>query len=225
MAYTYPVPLSGFFSKLPIQNASLELGEAYEMNETGFGELLTASLGSRLWKMDISLRGGSYNEMEELRSKVNLLRQPGKTFLIHSIPGAYPRHDPTGSILGANQVTINSVRANQIELNFTGLPVGYRLYEGDYFSFEYGTNPVRYAFHQMVLSNTSNNFVNANASGTTQFMEVTPALRPGFAVGANVTIIKPVFKALIVPGTGKLGKTGGRETSGISFSAIQTLRN
>ena len=88
MALAFPVPMESFFVNLPVQFSELELGEAYEMNETGYGEILTADIGTRLWQMKVSLRDGSYAEIERFRARVNMLRQAGRTLIAHAIPGA-----------------------------------------------------------------------------------------------------------------------------------------
>lgn len=224
MALAFPVPLTQFIGRIPIETASLELGEAYEMNETGFGEILTAELGARLWQMKVNIRPGSYDEMEAVRSRLNMLRQPGRSFFVTPVPRDYPRFDPTGSILGATVPTLNSVSANMRDITLTGLPVGYRIFDGDYLSFQYGSNPVRYAFHQ-VLIQSPNGYTQANASGTTALFEITGNVRAGYALDTPVQLVKPYFKALIVPSSSNLGETGRWQTRGISFSVIQTLRN
>lgn len=224
MALAFPVPMESFFVNLPVQFSELELGEAYEMNETGYGEILTADIGTRLWQMKVSLRDGSYAEIERFRARVNMLRQAGRTLIAHAIPGAFPRHDPDGSILGSATPTLNSVAANMRDIRVAGLPTGYRIYDGDYISFQYGTNPVRYGFHQAVIPTTTG-YVQAPSGGLSPVFEVTPNVRPGYATGADVQLLRPRFKALIAPGSANMGRSGQRQTTGLSFTLIQTLRN
>lgn len=224
MALTFPVALASFFDQMPVQFAEPELTEAYEMNETGFGELLTADLGTRLWRMRLTIRDGSYSEMERVRSRLNMLRQAGRTVLAHAIPGKFPQHDPKGSILGATIPKLQSVNANMRDIVLNGLPANYRIYDGDCLSFQYGTNPVRFAFHQAVIP-AALGYVQATAAGVLPAFEVTPNIRTGYAANANVQLIKPHFKALIVPDSTSMGRTGQRITAGISFTLLQTLRN
>lgn len=223
MALVFPVPLADFFEQLPIQYAEPDLTESYETNETGFGEILTADLGSRLWEMKVSIRDGSYEEMQRVRARLNMLRQAGRTLLAHAIPAKYPRHDPTGSILGATVPKLNAVNGNMRDIRLT-IKSGYRVYDGDYISFQYGSNPVRYAFHQIIIPTVAG-FVQADGTGLTPLFEVTPNIRPGFALNANVDLIMPRFKALIKPNSSSAGRTGQRLTSGIGFTLMQTLRN
>lgn len=224
MALSFPVPLESFFSGLPVQFSEPELTESYEMNETGYGEILTADLGTRLWQMKVSVRDGSYREMERWRARLNMLRQAGRTVIAHAIPNAFPQYDPYGSILGSNNPTLNSVAANMRDIRITGLPSGYRIFDGDYLSFQYGSDPIRYAFHQAVIP-TANGYVQATSAGLTPVFEVTPNVRPGYETGAAIQLLRPRFKAMIVPGSTSLGRSGQQQTTGISFTLMQTLRN
>lgn len=212
MAISFPVPLDLFFDGLPVEASSPELQETYETNQNGYGEILTADLGARLWKMEITIRPGSYDEMEPIRAKLNMLRQAGRTLFAHAIPRKFPRNDPTGAILDGASVTLATVNANQRDLTLGGLPGGFQVAEGDYLSFQYGSDPVRYAFHQVVRR-------------VAQQIEVTPNIRPGYTIGAPVQLVRPYFKGIIVPNSTRLGNTGQTRTSGISFTLQQTLRN
>lgn len=223
MALTFPVPLADFFAQLPVQFSEPQLTESYETNETGYGEVLTADLGTRLWEMKVTIRDGSYNEMERVRARMNMLRQAGRTLLVHAIPGKFPRHDPTGSILGATVAKLTAVNANMRDVQLT-IKNGYRIYDGDFISFQYGNNPVRYGFHQVVIP-TASGYVQANSAGLTPAFEVTPNIRPGFILNANVDLVMPKFKALIKPNSYSPGRTGQMQTTGINFTLMQTLRN
>lgn len=220
MALSFPTSLNNFFGSLPIKSARPDLTESVEINQNGYGELITANLGMRLWEMSITLRNGDYHEMEAHRARINVFRQAGRPFLVHAIPSKFPRYDPTGGILGATLPTLQTVNGNQRDIILAGLPNGYKLYPGDCISFEYGSNPVRYAFHQIVSGP-----VTANGSGVTPVFEVVPNLRPGYALDSDVRLISPRFKAIIKPGSVNMGSSESQRTDGISFSVIQTLRN
>ena len=219
MPLFFPTSLGNFFEQLPIQEVTPDLTEAYDINETGYGEILTANLGSRLWRMDVSLRNGNYADLEKCRALLNVYRQPGRTFFAHAIPAKFPQRDPTGSILGARVVRLQSVNANMRELVLSGLPPAYQLMPGDCLSFQYGSDTIRYAFHQIVSIGV------ANASGITGSIEVTPNIRVGYKTNAVVQLVRPYFKGIIIPGSVNMGSSGQRETKGISFSITQTLRN
>ena len=218
MALTFPLPLATFFDGLPITQGQPDLGEALEYSQTGAGEILTADLGPRLWKADFQIAAKYYAEIEQIKAKLNTLRYAGRSLLVHSFPLKAPQYDPTGTILGAANVTLASVLSNNRDISLNGLPVGYKLTPGDFLSFQYGSNPVRYALHQVVVGGT------AGAGGALNGLEVVPHVRPGYAAGAAVTLIKPVYKAVIVPGSVDAGISGSMITDGVKFSLIQTLR-
>lgn len=218
MAYTFPLSLADFFAGLPIQTAVPDLTEAVEMSQSGGGEILTADVGPRLWKMDISIRPGYYADIEPIKAKLNLLRRAGRSLIVHAIPFKGPQSDPTGAILGASVVTLGAVHPDNREIGLEGLPVGYKITTGDFMSFTYGSNPVRYAMHQFVEDGV------AGGDGSTNYIEISDFIRPGFALDTPVTLIKPSFKAVVVPGSTNPGRVGQRMIDGLQFSVIQTLR-
>lgn len=218
MAYSFPMVLSDFFDGLPIQTSVPDLGEALDYSQTGAGEVITADLGPRLWKMDVSIRLGYYAEIEQIKAKLNVLRRAGSSLLVHSMPLIAPQYDPTGSILGANVIRMTAVAPNNREITLSGFPPGYELTVGDFLSYTYGSNPVRYAMHQIAQTKQANN------DGVISNIEVTEFIRPGWAANVQVKLIKPVFKAVVVPGSTNPGKSGQRITDGLSFSVVQTLR-
>jgi hypothetical protein len=148
---------------------------------------------------------------------IGLMDQPGATFLCHDRRQIGPASDPTGSGLGSRTVTIHSVASNLRELRLTGLPSGYVLSAGDMLGFQYGSSPVRYALHRIVVGGT------ASSSGLTPMLELVPNLRPGAVAGMTVSLIRPARKARLLP---EPSYGSGRQalSRGASFDFIQTLR-
>lgn len=218
MAYTFPMPLNQFFEGLPITAFSFDLGEALEHSETGGGEILTADIGNRLWKMDCEIKAGYYAEIEQIKAKLNVLRHAGRPLLVHSLGLTAPQYDPNGVLLGSSNVTLNAVQTNNREIRLNGLPANYKITTGDFLSFTYGSNPVRYAFHQVASDAT------ANTSGLTGLFELSSFIRTGFTIGAVVKLVKPTLKMVLVPGSVSGGESRSRFTTGVKFSLIQTLR-
>lgn len=219
MALTYPLPLASFADILPISSLSFHLPEQLVMSRTAKGEQLTADLGERLWTGQITL--GRLTKAEAGRPEVliDLIRQgASRTFLIYDRYRTNPLLDPTGSILGASTPTILALGGDARELSLTGLPIGYTLSPGDYLSFAYGTSPVLQALHRVVST------VTANGSGQTALFEVTPALRPGAAAAAPVTLRKAFCKAVAVAGSIEEAMRYSTMTEGIAFAWVQTLR-
>jgi hypothetical protein len=217
LAYTFPLLLTDFFEGLPITTSAPDLGEAMEYSETGGGEVMTADIGERLWRMTVTLRPGHYAEIEPIRAKLRMLRQAGRSLLVHSMPLTAPINDPDGVTLGASAVTLEAVASNNRELTLTGLPSGYQLKCGDFLSFTYGSAPVRYAFHQIISATP------ATVEGLAT-VEVISWIQPGFTLDAPVKLIKATFKAIIVPQSTNTGSSGQMFTQGVSFDVMQTLR-
>lgn len=218
MALTFPLSAAQFFQGLPIQSFVFDLGEALETNENGYGEILTADIGSRLWTVDCKIRPGYYAEIEQIKARMDVLRQAGRSLIITAMPIKAPQFDPTGAILGASSVVLNAVQGNNRELRLGGLPSGYVITTGDVLSYQYGSNPIRYAYHRVVVGAT------AAGSGITGLIEVAPFIQPGFSLGVAVKLIKPEMKAVYVPGSFNPGSSGGQFTSDVAFKFQQTLR-
>ena len=218
MAISFPAGIGNFFGLLPIKSAIPDLPENFEAEETGNGEVLTADRGQRLWEMTVALRNGTYDEIEAAQALIRGFRRPGATFYANPIPRKYPRSDPNGSILGGQVAALHTVAANRREIRLSNLPAGYVLGGGDCLSFNYGSNPVRRAFHQIFLGT----YV-ADAQGLTPLIELSSPIATGFAIGQAVALAVPSFKAVIVPGSTSSATATGQRMDGSSFTIRQTL--
>lgn len=218
MAYAFPLTTAQFMDRLPIQEITFDPAEAMEVSETGGGEILTADLGTRLWKGQIALGDMTPDEAAEVMPLIDILRRGAGSFMVHDVSHPAPRNDPTGSILGVASPVLHSVHANMRDIRLGGLPIGYQIRPHDYVAFSYGSNPVRYALHRVAIQRS------AASDGTTGWVEVSPNIRPGFTAGAAVTLMKASCKAIIVPGSFQPGRRKATMTAGVSFDFIQTLR-
>ena len=216
MVQTFPMPLEDFFENLPIQVFTPDLTEALEVSRNGGGEVLTADLGPRLWKNDIVIRSGYYGEIEQIKARLNMLRYAGRSLMVHGMPFLGPQYDPDGSILAASTITLTDVQSNNRVIELSGFPNDYTLTVGDFIGFTYGSNPIRYAFHQCVET------VSEVAGVIT--IEVCDFIRPGFALDSEVTLIRPEYKAIVLPGSTVVPPSEGQRTEGLKFSVMQTLR-
>lgn len=218
MAQSFPASVASFFNLLQISSGKVYLPAALEMSQTGAGEVFTADLGPRLWAGQVTLARRLHTDLAYVEAKLSLMQQAGAGFMAFDPRRTGPAYDPSGAILGAATVVINSLNSNHRDLTLSGLPAGYVITPGDYLGFSYGSSPVRYAMHQVVIGKT------ANGSGVTTAIEVTPYIRDGAAVGATVTLLRPTFKAVIVPGSVTASEGARVQSSGLSFGFIQTLR-
>ncbi len=216
MVQSFPMPLAEFWSPLRVASLSLSLPAAAEMSRTAGGEIIAAELGARLWSARVTLAPIGIENAAALQVKLRLLQRAGATLFVSPRIGDHPARDPNG-VIAASNLTIYGLPAGNQTLSLAGLPAGYALSAGDYLAFNYG-NPAIQAFHQMVGD------ARADASGVVPVIEIVPQLRPGATIGASVTLVKPAFRALLVPGSLNEGVMQGTRLAGISFDLIQTLK-
>jgi hypothetical protein len=216
MVQLFPIPLEEFWSPLRVASLSLSLPAAAEMSRTAGGEIMVAELGARLWSARVTLAPIGIENAAALQVKLRLLQRAGASLLVSPRIGDYPARDPNGVIEALN-VTIADLPAGNQTLSLAGLPAGYALSVGDNLAFSY-RNPPLQAFHQLVGD------ARADAAGITPAFEILPQLRPGAIVGASVTLVKPAFRGLLVPGSLNEGALQRTRLSGITFDLIQTLK-
>ncbi|MBD3787218.1 MAG: hypothetical protein IE922_09645 [Sphingomonadales bacterium] len=215
---TFPLPVSDFMGRLPIAQATFEIPESLEVSETDGGDILTAEIGTRLWRGEITLGKITRDEEADAATLIDVLRS-GRTFLAYDVRRPWPRADVNGTILGASAVQIHTLEANNRQMRLKGLPPGYELRRGDYIGWDYGANPVRRALHKVVdLS------VTASGTGITPSFEVVPNIRAGAAVSSAVRLVRAYCTAIIVPGSVSPGASRSTLTEGTKFSWQQTLR-
>jgi len=217
MVLGYPLTHAQFLGALRVAEVTFRLSHPQEHTRLGDGTVLSASLGASLWTGTIRLAQANHPRHAQIEALLALMDQPGATFLCHDPRYVGPASDPSGSILGSRTVTIHSVASNMRELRITGLPAGYALSAGDMLAFQYGSNPVRYALHRIVVGGT------ASSTGLSPLLEVVPNLRLGAVAGLTVSLVRPACKARLLPeptyGSGRQALSRGA-----SFDFIQTLR-
>lgn len=214
---SYPLSYAQLLGALRVEEVTFRLSHPQEHTRLGDGTVISASLGASLWTGSIRLAQANHPRHAEMEALIALMDQPGASFLCHDPRQIGPASDPAGAILGSSAPTIHTVAANLRELRITGLPVGYVLSAGDMLAFQYGSAPVRYGLHRIVVGGT------ASSGGLTPLMEVVPNLRPGAVAGLPVLLIRPACKARLMPDP---SYGAGRQalSRGASFDFIQTLR-
>lgn len=220
MPLSYPLSREVFFDALPAASVTFDLGENVDLAATRGGEQLAAEAGERLWQGEVALGRLLRAETGRPEVLVDLIRQPGRSFMAYDRRRPAPLADPAGAVLGGATPTIFALNGSDArEMRLAGLPSGYVLSAGDYLSFAYGASPVRQALHRVV-----DPLVTADTSGQTPFFEVIPAIRPGAAAGAAVQLVRPWCKAVVV--FGSVAPMRGTHTvyDGLAFRFVQTLR-
>lgn len=219
MPVTFPLGFASFIDRLSIREMALPtLTEQTLSSRTRGGELLRYDVGAKLWTGRIVVSPGTRQESDLQIALIDLLREAGSSFLWYRPARIGPQADPTGTILGATIPTIGAVSADNRDLTLNGLPANYELRIGDMLSFLYGSNPARRALHRVVANRT------ASAGGQMTALSVVPLVRPGWAVGSGVTLLRPTCKAEIIPGSFEASRDLNRIATGMSFSWLQTLR-
>lgn len=217
MTIVFPLPLAEFWATLRLISCDIQLGASVQQSRTRGGEILTATLGNRMWSVQATVRPLQHSAASAILATLDILQEAGASFMASPWPHCFPASDPGGTILSGFAPKLNAVAANNYELSLRDMPPGLDLPTGTMLSFPYGASPVRQAFHRIRKGGT------AGPTGTTPLMEVSPHVRPGAVVGTAVTLAHPAFKAVIVPDSVSVGTMRCNYREGISFSAIQTL--
>lgn len=222
MTVQFPLALEDFFDGLRLSFLRFELSENMENSETAGGEILPSATGPRLWEGEVQISPKTIFDFDRVISKIDLLRQPGRSFFIGDPLRAYGELDPDGAILGANTVTVQSVGANNRELRLQGGPDDLVISDGDHLSIASGSNPVVHDYFRVVTGGTFND---AYAPPRTDLVEVQPFLPPGLVVGTQVRLKRPFLKAVYVPGSYQGGaRRPGIKPAPVKFGWRQTLR-
>jgi len=214
---SYPLSHAQFLGALRVEEVTFRLSHPQEHTRLGDGTVISASLGAALWTGTIRLAQANHPRHAQMEALIGLMDQPGASFLCHDPRYVGPASDPTGSVLGSRTVTIHTVASNMRELRITGLPSGYLLSPGDMLGFQYGSSPVRYALHRIVVGGT------ASSGGLTPLIEVIPNLRAGAVAGLTLSLIRPACKARLLPDP-SYGSGRQALSRGASVEFIQTLR-
>jgi hypothetical protein len=215
MAFAFPLSQAQFLDQLRVQSARFWLPESLTMESTEGGEIFTADRGPRLWQAEFTLAQGHHHTVDESEARLALLAQAGRSFLAYDPRRTGPKADPEGAALAGFTPKISTTTAREVTLS--GLPAGYQISRGDYLGWTYGSNPVRYALHRAVTAPV------ADGTGLA-VVEVIPNIRPGTTAGTTVTLLRPVCKMVLVPGSYEPGQAARVFTAGATFRAQQTLR-
>lgn len=214
MALTFPLALTDFWDILPMASVVIDPTEMVQTSITGSGEVTAAEIGPRLWRGTAVFGAITKSEAAAIEPLLSVARGAAATFYAYDTRFPEPQAQPQGVLTPS----ILSLAVNSRELALTGLVDGFTLKAGDYLSFQYGSSPVRFAFHRIVTPVTV-----ADVSGDTAEFEVTPNIRPGAVVSTAVVLSKPFFKARMLPGTFSPGSRRRLITEGMSFSFMQSL--
>ncbi|MFY0681885.1 MAG: hypothetical protein JXR13_15050 [Thalassovita sp.] len=219
MAISFPLSLDDFFDGLRVTQLKFELGENMEMTgATGRGEILTAATGGRLWHGVIHIATATASELDQVISKIDLLREPGGSFMIGDIAHRALAADPSGAMALSGAATVSTIDPNNVELRLAGDLPGLEIGAGDQFSIDHGDGS--FSYYRVVVGGAF------EAAGPMQTppLEVRPAIAEVVATGMPVTLYRPALKAVYVPESYKGGiRLPGGRAQGVTFAWMQTL--
>lgn len=216
MPHSFPLPLDLFAEAGRVRQMPFRLGEAMSSSETGEGQILRGVTGTRLWQGQFVFAGGRVRQQEAFEALIDILRQPGGSFLVGDWASRYPRTDPFGGALFAAAPAIAAVNADRRQLRLKGVPPGHAISDGDHLSILFGSG--RYSYHRVVSGSTA-------TPGGLASADVVPLLPLTLTVDDEVHLVRPRMKAVIAPGShdGGARLPSGR-IAGSSFDWVQTLR-
>lgn len=212
MPATFPLSMAEFIDALPVKSVNFAPIHNNEMSRTRDGQFITAYNGPTLWKGAVVL-GRVYNEdAAEVRALLSLAQQYDASFIMR-----HPGYKGPRKQAGVNTGKLAATPINMRDIQITGLPPAYVLSAGDLVGWQYGSAPVRYAFHTVVFTRTA-------SAGGTILVEVQPMLKPGSLVaGAAVDLIAPRMRAKVIPGTVNIGADAAYISDGSSFEFQQII--
>ncbi len=210
-----PLALSEFFDLLPVSAIQMDLERNDELSGLGSGDLVAGQLADPFWYAQVSIDKDEHEIILDIEAVIRSFDGPFQPFLFADPRRLHPKGDPTGAIIGNNNLSVRAINADRRILMLQGFPLGgYTLWRGDRIQLTQGT--MRRYFEVSV---------SAPASTSTGYMEVrvTPWLPATLAVGASISVKRAAVPMIIEPGS--LKTSTGRQTlsEGLSFKAVQKL--
>ena len=219
MPITFPRSHGQFLDLLPVLEATRpRLTEQVTQSRARAGQIERTDIGDRLWYGRITVQPDEQGQTDQLYSQVHLLTEAAGSFLWYRKARLGPQGDPTGSILGAATPTLGAVSGDLRDLTINGLPANYILRAGDMLSFQYGSGPVRYALHEVVVQRQ------ATVGGQITLLSVAPLVAPGWGAGSAITLVRPTCKAIIVPESLDPSKDFNRMATSFTFDWLETRK-
>lgn len=215
MPLSFPYSVASFADVLRMSTVRMRLVADQQISGMGGGKIIVADLAPKHWEFEVTLINMENALARRVQALIEALDESMNDFYLYDPRAAYPLYDPTGAILGASAVKINSLNVNNKELTLNTLPSTYVLSAGDLLHFDFGS-PSHRAFHRIVVGG-------AASGGISPSLEVRPHIQPGAVVGASVTLIKPSARVKMIPGSFDPGTARQMMTTGMGFKARQVL--
>lgn len=212
MAISETYPLAFLGGRLCIRSVTLDQRRNDELSGTGDGRIWTSQLASPLWAAQLDLHNQRAVKAREINAKIWALDGTRRSFVF-----ADPTYKPASGATQAAGASIASISTDRTTIGIKGLPAGYSVGWGDYFSINWGAGKI--FFGAFVEQGT------ASGGGVVAQMSVTPYLPHGITVDAVIELIRPRLR-MIVPPNGYspfVFDRSGRWGQGASLSLVQKL--
>lgn len=225
MALEFPLSAADFLDRLPVREVRFDLFRPQAITGLAGGEILRAALAPAYWRGSVALAPMAKRQAAEVQALLHWLEDQGGAFHVHKPHQIGPAADPLGAGLAGFSPLLEAVAGDPRQVKVGGLPQGYEISAGDFLAFDYDVGATtRRALHQVVRGAPANVASGLSDYTQTGFLHVTPHLRPPYATGGAVALVKPSALAVLVPGSVSAGITSHNVTSGMSFEFRQTLR-
>ena len=189
--------------------------ENRQIDGQGSGQILEIETAPDLWTAKAVLGLDYLDGGRRTRALLNSLVPVGRFALVYDPIAKYPAYDPEGTILGSNVVSLAAIGANRDTITLSGLPVGYKLTEGDKIELRYGSAPERRQLLEVSEAAT------ANGAGNIGAFTVYPHVRPAITTAATVNLKKPSIKMMRV--SHSAGASRAMQHDGMSIEFIEKV--
>lgn len=187
--------------------------QRYEENSVqGSGNNIPVELASPKWRVYIGFTDLTRDESMFLETKLRKLNGQQGWFMIYDPRRRYPKMDPAGSIIGSNNVQVNSIPTDRQSLSVKGLTAGYVLSQGDKGQITFAGGDRNYFFE---FSESAT----ANGSGVISGVQVWPPVPLSISANAVINLKKPACKVSL--SSKSIGRSSSHWATGARIEAME----
>lgn len=206
-------PRTDLFDLCKVKDATFWPLQRQELSRTAGGRTQAKDLGSALWRASFTTAPARLDDAQDVEAALISLNGSVGSFLAHDVRRPFPKAHP-GGFSGTLAISLLFTE-NAFSVQLSSPDGGLTLSPGDYIGFEYGAGGSR-ALHMIQSSPQT------LSAGVPKSFDVFPAIRPGAAVGAAVTVNRASCEMILEPGH-QAPALRDLVASSLSFSAIQIL--
>lgn len=173
------------------------------------GRTLASMSGTAKWRFQATVQTNVHAVAVEYQARITPVYNSVLSFYAYDFRRPYPKLDPTGAIIGANAVLINSFDLVNSTISLKALTATYVISIGDYIQVTWGGG--LYTLLLQALETVT------AVAGVTPVFQVAPDLPVGIAVNDPVNLKKPSARFVITPGSFNEGDVDLITTSGMSL--------